>query len=359
MPEIIAEAGSNHNGSVTRACDLVDLAARAGATSVKFQFIFADGLYIPAYFDGESHVENSVYHSRKAEELSRDDWVRIWSHAAGAGIDISASVFDTAGLELLSELGAPYVKIASTDATNHDLIGEACDAFDRVIVSTGMASLGEIDAMVGFVRRNFPRTDLHLMHCVSSYPCPLDSANTQRVRLLRDCFNVPVGYSDHTAGSTAAAMALVEGANFLEKHFTTDRTLPGFDHAQAMEEDELADYIGTLRDCAHSLEQSANRSAPAEATTRIRARRGVYAARDLPVGHVLTRDDLLHVRPSTDFESPDLSVFLDTRIEAPLQRYEAIGLRATPQGTEANWKAARAYWDDEMNEKGMQIRDDS
>ena len=359
MPEIIAEAGSNHNGSVTRACDLVDLAARAGATSVKFQFIFADGLYLPAYYDDGEYVENSVYHSRKAEELGREGWARIWRHAGAAGIDISASVFDAQGLALLSELGARYVKIASTDATNHELIGQACQVFERVIVSTGMTSLAEIDAMVGFVRCNFPGTDLHLMHCVSSYPCPLDSANVQRVRLLRDCFGFPVGYSDHTAGSVAAAMALVEGASFVEKHFTTDRALPGFDHAHAMEEEEFADYVATLHDCARSLTQPANRSVPAEATTRVRARRGVYAARDLPAGHVLTRADLLHVRPSTQFDGTDLAEYLGARLEAPLRRYEAVGLRPAPLGTEGNWKAASAYWNDEMTEKGMQSRDDT
>lgn len=358
MPEIIAEAGSNHNGSVSRACDLVDLAARARATSVKFQFIYADGLYVPAYFDGEKYVESDVYHSRKAEELTRDDWLRIWTHAAEAGIEISASVFDTQGLELLADLGASYVKIASTDATNHELIGEACDTFDRVIVSTGMASLGEIDAMVSFVRGNFPEIDLNLMHCVSSYPCPLGRANVQRLRLLRDCFGVPVGYSDHTDGEVAAAMALVEGADFVEKHFTTDRSLPGFDHAHAMEEEALARYVTTLNDCARSLDQPANSSAPAEATTRIRARRGVYAARDLPAEHVLTREDLLHVRPSTEFEGSDLSVFLGARLEAPLRRYEPVGLRTTPCGTEGNWQGAHAYWSEEMTEKGMKSNDE-
>lgn len=358
MPEIIAEAGSNHNGSVQRACSLVDVAARTGATSVKFQFIFAEGLYLPAYYDNGHYLENRVYRSRKAEEMSQENWARIWRHADSVGIDISASVFDTQGLTLLSELGASYVKIASTDATNHELIGQACDAFERVIVSTGMASLGEIDAMVGFVRHNYPNTNLNLMHCVSSYPCPLDSANVQRVRLLRDCFGCPVGYSDHTTGTVGAAMALVEGASFVEKHVTTDRKLPGFDHAHAMEQDTFSEYVTTLQDCAVSLAQPANRSAPTEATTRIRARRGVYAARPLPTGHLLTRADLLHVRPSTDFEGTDLSAYVGARLENPLHRYEAIGLRQTPQGIEGNWKAASAYWDEEMTEKGMRKRNE-
>ena len=353
MLEIIAEAGSNHNGSIARACALIDLAARAGATSVKFQFIFADGLYLPAYYNDGKYVENSVYKSRKSEELERDEWFSIWRHAASVGIDISASIFDKQGLALLSELGANYVKIASTDATNHELIGQACDLFKRVIVSTGMASLAEIDSLVSFVRGNFPRTDLQLMHCVSSYPCSLESANVQRVRMLQECFDTPVGYSDHTKGNVAAAMALVEGATFTEKHITTDRSLPGFDHAHAMEEVEFTGYVTTLNDCARSLKQPANQSAPAEATTRIRARRGVYAARDLPLGHVLTRADLLYVRPSTEFEGVDLSSYLGARLEAPLSRYEAVGLRLTPMPSQGNWKAANAYWNEEMSEKGM------
>ncbi|MBK1634227.1 N-acetylneuraminate synthase family protein [Rhodovulum adriaticum] len=359
MPEIIAEAGSNHNGSVERAEALVDLAARAGATSVKFQFIFADGLYLPAYYDDGRYVESEVYHTRKAEELNREDWERIWRHAAQTGIDISASVFDAQGLALLSDLGASYVKIASTDATNHELIGQACDLFDRVIVSTGMASLAEIDPMVGFVRRNFPGTELHLMHCVSAYPCPLERANVQRVRLLCDCFGVPVGYSDHTGGTTAAAMSLTQGASFFEKHITTDRTLPGFDHAHAMAETEFTDYVATLTACAASLKAPANQSAPAEDTTRVRARRGVYAARDLSAGHVLTRDDLLHVRPSSDFQGFDLSALVGAKLETDVQRYQAIGRCPGAQATHSNWQAAQAYWAGEMTEKGMKARDDN
>ena len=354
MIEIIAEAGSNHNGSVERACELVEVAAMAQATSVKFQFIFADGLYLPAYYDNGEYIDNRVYQSRKAEELTHADWETIWRHAASVGIDISASVFDVKGIELLSALGASYVKIASTDATNHELIGYACEVFERVIVSTGMASLGDIDAMVGFVRCNYPRVNLQLMHCVSSYPCPLSHANVQRVKLLRDCFECPVGYSDHTAETTAAAMALVEGADFVEKHFTTDRMLPGFDHAHAMEPHEFSEYVATLGACATSLAEPANRSLPAEATTRIRAKRGVYAAHDLSAGHLLAREDLLYVRPSSGFEGMDLSKYLGARLEGPVHRYQAVGLHPAPQGMQSNWKAAQEYWDDEMTEKGMQ-----
>lgn len=167
-PEIIAEAGSNHNGDPNQACALIDLAEQAGASSVKFQFILAKGLYLPDFYDGTGYEPNPVFDQRRSEELTETDWRRIWDHAKAKGIPISASVFCEDGLTLLSRLGAPYVKIASTDLTNHALIMQACALFQRVIVSTGMATLAEIDAMLSYVRASHPQTDLQLMHCVSA-----------------------------------------------------------------------------------------------------------------------------------------------------------------------------------------------
>lgn len=353
LPQIIAEAGSNHNGSLERAKRLVDLAADAGASSIKFQFIFAEGLYLPRFFDGEKYSENTVFGSRKAEEMPEADWRAVWKHAEARQIAASASVFCDKGVAMLARLGAPYVKIASTDLTNHELIGQACGAFPEVIVSTGMASLGEIEATVGFVRAQFPQTRLRLMHCVSAYPCPLAEANVQRVGLLRSAFDVEVGYSDHTAGAISAGMALVQGASFFEKHFTTDRSLPGFDHAHALEGEELTTYVSTVREAAQSLAQPANRTGSLESITKLRARRGVYAAHDLAPGHELTRDDLLFVRPSTEFEGNDLSAFIGHKLATAVRQFDPLVAGGAVQRGRSNWEAARDYWGKEMHEKGM------
>lgn len=355
-PEIIAEAGSNHNGSPERAKELIDSAAEAEASSVKFQFIFAEGLYLPKFFDGKSYIDNSVFTQRQAEEITFDQWKDIWSYANDRGIAVSASVFCGKGIELLSSLGSPYVKIASTDLTNHDLIGQACATFDRVIVSTGMATLQEVAAMVGFVNSTYPGTDLQLMHCVSAYPCSLVDANVQRVTMLKGCFGLPVGYSDHTEGEVSASMALAQGVRLFEKHFTTDRTLPGFDHQHALDGAGLISYVNTLRDGAASLSRPANTVCERERTTKLRARRGVYAARDLPQGHVLTSDDLLFVRPSTEFEANGVSTLVGTRLEAPIPQYAALGLGRDAGMVPSNWQAAEAYWGREMQEKGMSVR---
>lgn len=355
IPEIIAEAGSNHNGNPDRACALIDLAARAGANSVKFQFIFADGLYLPDFYDGKAYVPNPIFNQRKAEEIPEADWRRIWDHARERGIAVSASVFCEKGLAMLQRLGAPFVKIASTDLTNHALIARACALFERVIVSTGMATLAEIDAMLRYVRPLHPQTDLQLMHCVSAYPCPLKDANTQRLGLLKRAFGLPVGYSDHTGGIISAAMALVQGADFFEKHFTTDPSLPGFDHAHALDGPGLEDYVQTLTDANASLAEPANRVSDREQVTLIRARRGVYAARDLPAGHVLRPEDLLFVRPSTDFAVTDPSVLVGQKLAVDVVRNVALGPSQDVGVVASRWQAAQDYWGREMSEKGMAV----
>lgn len=351
--EVIAEAGSNHNGSLTRAKELVSLAARAGASSVKFQFIFPEGLYVPEFFDGQNYVPNPAFQARQGEQMPEDAWADIWDHALESNIQPSASAFCSRGIALLSKLGAPYVKIASTDLTNHELIGQACSAFQRVIISTGMASLSEVDCTVRFVRSNFPKTNLQLMHCVSEYPCPLQRANVQRVRLLRECFGLPVGYSDHTAENTAAAMAVTQGATFFEKHFTVNHTLPGFDHAHALEEQGLTSYIQSLKAACASFFSTPQQSNPDEDVTKIRARRGVYASRDLKEGHTLTRDDLLFVRPSTDFTGNDLTSLIGKRLPEPVRRHEPVSTEQKIKRGASNWQKAADYWHKEMTEKGM------
>lgn len=356
-PEIIAEAGSNHNGNPQRALELIDVASWANATSVKFQFIFPEGLYVPEFVDGSHRSRNAVFDQRMREQISADDWKAIWEHAKRRNIPASASVFCERGIELLRGLGAPYVKVASTDLTNHTLVAAACQSFERVIVSTGMATLAEIDELVRFVRTDHPDTRLELMHCVSTYPCPLSDANPQRIQLLRNAFDLPVGYSDHTTGVLAAAMALVHGATFFEKHFTTDRSLPGFDHAHALDPSELRNYVASIHQAHASLQRPATALAAEEHTTKVRARRGFYAARDLRRGHILSAADLLFVRPSTAFASCDPKDLIGLPVEHDIPRYAALGLSGTARTVHSRWKEAQVFWYDEMQTKGIPIDD--
>lgn len=351
-PEVIAEAGSNHDGSVARALRLIDIGRAAGASSVKFQFIYPEELYLPVFRDGDQLHPNPAHAQRTTEQLTTQQWEEVWRHGQRVGIGLSASVFCERGLELLAGLGADYVKIASTDLTNLDLIDSAAARFNRVLVSTGMATLAEVSKTVVMVQDRHPRVQLELLHCVSSYPCSVEDANPARVRLLLDAFPVRVGYSDHTEGSLSAILALCQGADLFEKHFTDDRTRPGFDHSNAMEPDQLHSYIHDLRLATSSLAGNANRNAPEEVETRIRARRGVYAARDLPAGHILTRDDLLHVRPSTT--QPTLpSQLIGRPLTSHVRRYDALGDTEGVGTIASRWREASDHWTGEMDAKGM------
>ena len=355
--EVIAEAGSNHNGDVGKAIELIDITKESGANSVKFQFIFADGLYLPKFSQNgktPSYVDNSVFNIRKNEELTNSQWEKIWSYALTRGINISASVFCKRGISLLSSLGAPFVKIASTDFTNINLIESAIDAFDRVIISTGMASIKDLGSTIDFLdSQNLNNSEVELMHCVSRYPCPLSSSNLNRIALLRNISKYRVGYSDHTEGNESSLMALSLGVTVFEKHFTMDQELPGFDHKHAANPQQLQHYIETLNNGCRALQQNSSFITEEEVTTSIRARRGVYAARDLEKGKVVNADDLLYVRPSTLSSLSNIDDFLGRVVQEDVHKYTALGGSDGIKGVKSNWKGASEYWSNEMIEKKM------
>lgn len=354
--EIIAEAGSNHNGDVGKAIELVDIAKDCGASSVKFQLIFAEGLYVPKFFTGENAtalVNNDVFDVRKKEELTTDHWEKIWAHANDVGIDISASVFCEKGVELLRSLGADYVKIASTDLTNKPLVKLALQNFKRVIVSTGMSTVSEVADTLEFVGSLEYGGTLELMHCVSLYPCPLDKSNMSRINLLRQLSSVKVGYSDHTLGPESALIGLALGVNTFEKHFTLEKTLPGFDHKYASSSDELRNYIETLNAGFISIISQPNSLSKEEAVTKVRARRGVYAARDISPGEVIQHSDLIYVRPSSSEGAISLEEFVGKTANGSIPRYAAIKNSSGVEVVDSNWQSAFQYWSDEMAEKKM------
>lgn len=356
---VIAEAGSNHNGDVKDAIRLIDIAKAGGANSVKFQFIFAEGLYLPQFLVEGQYSPSAVYEQRKREEFSDQEWEVIWEHARAIGLDISASVFCSRGLELLRKLGATYVKIASTDLTNHNLISRACESFSTVILSTGMASIGEISLAVKAALSSNPKVDLKLMHCVSLYPCEFSNAKIKRIGALKSSFGLDVGYSDHTEHEHSALLAWQEGARLFEKHFTFDQSLPGFDHAHALSPGELSNYCNLLKDCSSALSWTESQEGKEgdEAETKIRARRGIYASKELKKGHVINESDILHVRPSSAYHCVDPGELVGAVLESDVPKFGAIGISGVVTQVDSNASAARAYWREEMKQKKMHLND--
>lgn len=349
--EFIAEIGANHDGSVSRAKQLTKLALEAGATSVKFQFIFAEGLYLPTMPGPENtRVKSTVFQRRKSEEFTAEEWEEIWQFGRELGVALSASVFCRRGIRLLKALGSSYVKVSSSDLTNVDLITECLEYFPRVILSTGMASFDEIRHTL----ERLPSTEgLELLHCVSSYPCPDSAANPKRIIELAQTFGLRVGYSDHTVGIISALVAVSLGARVFEKHFTDDPERPGFDHPHAADPGIFQRYTRELSSAWEMLQLEPKLNSTLEPETKVRARRGLYAARELNAGETIARGDLLYVRPSTvdDLAPSDV---VGRTVGAVIPKHSAIGLAAGKVIVgRSNEDKANLQWSSEMLNKKM------
>ena len=320
---IIAEAGTNHGGDISVARRLIDVAASSGADSVKFQLIYPEGLYLPRTYENGAYHENEVFQLREAARLNDDEYRELAAYAVGAGCPLTLSIFDSRGIRLASELDVAYIKIASCDLNNSRLLVEAAETGRALVVSTGMASLGEIERAVTDVLAT-GNERMVLMHCVSVYPCPTSDMNLHFIKTLREAFGLPVGLSDHTQQSLAAAVAISMGATWLEKHFTLDRSAVGFDHAYAMEPTSLIEYVQDARSVEEVCSPRQAKILDAEAGVRTRARRGIWAARNIEEGAVIGEEDVLIVRPEGPLEPNDIEALLGKRAAQRIRQYEAL-----------------------------------
>jgi N-acetylneuraminate synthase len=329
---IIAEAGVNHNGSLDRALELVDVAADAGADAVKFQTFKAGLLTTRRAAKADYQITNTGEDGGQsamlaALELSKSDHDAIVARCKDRGIAFMSTAFDLASLELLAGYDMPAIKIPSGDITCGPMLLAAGRLGKPVIVSTGMATLGEIEAALGVLAFSMTqqrdpeglwetervfcsaegqaalRDHVTVLHCVTEYPAPDEAVNLRAMDTIATAFGLPVGYSDHTLGYHVAIAAVARGATIIEKHFTLDRSLPGPDHAASLEPDELAAMVRAIRGVEAALGAPGKYPTSVETGNRLVARRSLVASRPIAKGAVLTSDDLTAKRPA-DGHSP-------------------------------------------------------
>jgi sialic acid synthase SpsE len=300
---IIAEAGINHDGSFDKAKRLIDVAAASGCTCVKFQTfrnkkvnsLQADAARSPYMKKGFKENE-SLFDVGVRLEFSFEEQRELFNYAASVGIPFISSHFDEESLGFLVGLGVPVLKVASGEMTNFPLLKEAAMTGIPMIVSTGMASLDEIDETVSFLQEHGCR-ELYLMHCVSWYPAKIDDMNIRVIDTLHERYNIPVGLSDHTLGISVSAGARARGVKFFEKHFTISKNDFGFDHSASMEPDELAQMVTFVDEIGRSLGSGEKVVTPIELEQRKVHRKSVVAAAEIKSGTLLTRDMLTTKRP--------------------------------------------------------------
>jgi len=295
---IIAEAGSNHNGDLDTAKELIDVAADAGADAVKFQTFRAKDLYVD---DRElvDDPDDSTYALLESLEQPYEWIPALYDHCEARDIDFISSPFDAQSAKELAEY-VPAFKIASFTLSHHPLLEELAEYNKPIIMSTGAHELSEIKEAVEVLRQNGVE-NLALLHCVSSYPTPLEEINVRAVQTLQQEFDTVIGFSDHTIDpATAPAAAVALGASVVEKHFTLDKDMEGPDHSFAVEPNELNTMISSIRKTKISLGDGAVDVTRAESGPATRSRRGIFAAKNIPQGKVISENSIKVLRPGSE-----------------------------------------------------------
>jgi len=302
---VIAEAGVNHNGDLELAKQLVATAAAAGADLVKFQTFVAAKIiasHAPKadYQKSSTGAAESQFDMVRKLELSRPDHDALIDECARHGIRFFSTAFDSDSLDTLMSLGLELIKIPSGEITNLPFLRHVARCAKPVILSTGMATLGEIEAAITVLEAGgVPRGRITVLHCNTEYPTPFEDVNLRAMQNLHRALGVAVGYSDHTAGIEVAIAAVALGATVIEKHFTLDRRLPGPDHQASLEPQELTAMVSAIRNIEKSLGDGIKRPSASEAKNRPIARKSLVAASAIRAGQPFTETNVTTKRPGS------------------------------------------------------------
>jgi pseudaminic acid synthase len=326
-PYVIAEMSGNHNGDIGRALDLIDAAKAAGADAVKLQTLTADTITID--HDGPGFViEGGLWHGRKLYELYQEahtpwDWhPRLFERAREIGITIFSSPFDPTAVDFLEKLGAPAFKVASFEIVDTPLIEAMARTGKPLIISTGLASPGDIaDAVTA--ARGAGAQEMVLLHCTSGYPTPAAQMHLRTMPDLAAAHGTLVGLSDHTMGTAVAVAAVALGACVVEKHFTLARADGGVDSAFSLEPQELARLVADCRDAWAALGSVHYEEVEAEAAGRDH-RRSLYVVADVSKGDVLTPENVRSIRPGHGMAPKHLYEVLGRPAARDLKRGEPL-----------------------------------
>ena len=300
---IIAEAGVNHNGSVDLAKKLIDVAADAGADAVKFQTFKAENLVSKnaqkaEYQKETTDSEEFQYEMIKKLELDVRTHKELMAYCADKKIMFLSTPFDHDSIELLDELGLEIFKIPSGELTNFPYLRHIASLNKQVILSTGMADIGEIeDALDVLLSASTTKENITVLHANTEYPTPVEDVNLKAMQTIGTTFGVDVGYSDHTLGIEVDIAAVAMGAKVIEKHFTLDKTMEGPDHKASLEPDDLHAMVKAIRNIEKALGNGVKKPSPSESKNIAIVRKSIVASGAIKKGDVLSEKNLTIKRP--------------------------------------------------------------
>jgi sialic acid synthase SpsE len=331
-PYIIAEIGSNHNGDMELAKKLIDSARDCGVDAVKFQSWTPESLVSKgeyernqSYNDGDGGKKHFGSLKQMIEKyyLREDQHYELKAYCEKIGIDFCSSPFSKSEVDLLHNLNVPFFKVASMDINNYQLLKHVAKYRKPILLSTGMASISEIGQAIKTIE-NEGNKRIVILHCVSIYPPKYEDIHLNNIVMLQKTFNYPVGFSDHTIGTSIPLAAVALGSCLIEKHFTLDKDMPGWDHAISANPQELKEIVLESKNICKSLGSFKRIVSEAEEAKKQIFRRSIVALRNIPENDVIQETDIGYKRPGSGISPNETKYVLRRVVKKALQKDDLI-----------------------------------
>lgn len=331
---IIAEAGVNHNGSLELAKEMVDVAVNAGADAIKFQTFKAE-MVVSKYAKKAEYQKKTTNKSEtqldmiRSLELDTTAHKELYQYCQTRDIEFLSSPFDISSIEFLHSLGLEIIKIPSGEITNLPYLKKIGSLKKKIILSTGMADLGEIeDALDILIQSGTSRENITVMHCNTEYPTPIEDVNLQAIKTIKAAFpGIKVGYSDHTLGIEVSIAAVAMGAKVIEKHFTLNKEMAGPDHSASLEPDELKSMTITIRNIEKAMGDGIKKPSPSEFKNIKSSRKSIVAACNIQKGEKFSEDNITVKRPGNGINPMRWDKLIGQRAKKDFQKDELIFIR--------------------------------
>ncbi len=324
-PYIIAEIGANHNGDMDLAKKMIDSAVECGCDAVKFQSWNKKSLISKTgYKQNIVFTDSKKKHFGSLEEmvdkyyLRKEQHYELRDYCISRGVDFSSTPFSQEEVDLLNELGVDFFKVASMDINNYPLLKYLAQFDKPILLSTGMANLSEIEKAVKIIEGE-GNSKIIILHCVAIYPPENKDLNLRNITMLQNTFKYPVGFSDHSIGFTAPLASIALGACIIEKHFTTDKNLPGWDHEISANPEEMKIIVDSSKRINQSLGNLKRTISKAEEEMKKKFRRSVIVNKDLKAGDIIKKDDISLKRPGTGFSPDEIEFILGKKLKKDIE----------------------------------------
>ena len=319
-PYIIAEIGANHNGDMKLALEMIDLAKDAGADAIKFQS-WQPGSINSAenykkhlkYTDSPKKHFGSLYEMDVKYHLSFDQHAELKTYCDEKDIAFCSTPFTSMEADMLRNLDVSFVKIASMDINNIQLLSYVADMGLPIVLSTGMSTMAEIERAIGIIEE-VGNKQIILLHCISIYPPEYEDIHLRNILMLQKAFPYPVGFSDHSIGTSVPIASVAFGACIIEKHFTLDKSLPGWDHAISADPKELREIIVESRNIHKALGNFQRTVSEAEIEKKSKFRRSLVLTRDAKAGEILIESDLASKRPGSGIQADEIQYVIGRKL---------------------------------------------